>query len=430
MGKGGQQAPSLKSNLKDNSTTSNGWVSPYNPNDPNVKIPSIAEIKAVIPKHCFERSYFWSVYYVLRDTVWAIGCAYLANQYLSTDVPSLDNPIDVLKWVAGWSTYIFSMGTILFGHWILGHECGHGAFSPSETFNDFFGFILHQGVLVPYFAWKYSHAKHHRRVNHLVDGESHVPNDKFDAGLSANDERESHHALMHEIFGDFGFTAVKITFYLLVGYPFYLLGLGSNGILAHDGTPLNGATPDHYRPNSPLFPKKVYWRIAASTIAQFGLIGSLLYIGQFHTGHLPVFLYYWAPYLVVNGWLVVYTWLHHTDPSVPHYGNEEWTWVKGALATIDRPYGIFDFFHHRIGSTHVVHHLFHELPWYHAYEATDAVKAFLEPKGLYNYDPTPVPLAIWKIARNCHYVESREGVQYYKSFNELSKKSAKAGKSQ
>jgi omega-6 fatty acid desaturase (delta-12 desaturase) len=134
--------------------------------------------------------------------------------------------------------------------------------------------------------------------------------------------------------------------------------------------------------------------------------------------------------LVVNGWLVVYTWLHHTDPSVPHYGNEEWTWVKGALATIDRPYGIFDFFHHRIGSTHVVHHLFHELPWYHAYEATDAVKAFLEPKGLYNYDPTPVPLAIWKIARNCHYVESREGVQYYKSFNDIPKKSAKAGKSQ
>jgi fatty acid desaturase len=95
--------------------------------------------------------------------------------------------------------------------------------------------------------------------------------------------------------------------------------------------------------------------------------------------------------------------------------------LKGALATIDRPYGIFDFFHHRIGSTHVVHHLFHELPWYHAYEATAAVKAFLEPKGLYNYDPTFVPLAMWKVARECHYVESREGVQYYKSLDDVPK---------
>jgi hypothetical protein len=32
----------------------------------------------------------------------------------------------------------------------------------------------------------------------------------------------------------------------------------------------------------------------------------------------------------------------------------DWSWVKGALSTIDRPYGVFDFFH-TIGSTHVWH---------------------------------------------------------------------------
>jgi omega-6 fatty acid desaturase / acyl-lipid omega-6 desaturase (Delta-12 desaturase) len=401
----------------------NKWVSPYNPQDPSVSIPSIAEIKAVIPKHCFERSYFWSTYYVFRDTAWAIACAYIATKCLSTNVPS--EPMDILKWVAGWSAYIFSQGTILFGHWILGHECGHGAFSPSTMFNDVWGFILHQAVLVPYFAWKYSHAKHHRRVNHLVDGESHVPSVKTMVGLTESDEREGFYAILHETLGENLFTGVKLTFYLLLGYPLYLAGYSSTGILAHDGTPLNDSYPDHFRPNSPLFPAKVYWKIAASTIAQFGLIGSLLYVGQFHTGHLPVFLYYWAPYLVVNAWLVVYTWLHHTDSSVPHYGADEWTWVRGALGTIDRPYGIFDFFHHRIGSTHVVHHLFHELPWYHAYEATAAVKAYLEPKGLYNYDPRPFPVAMWQSFKECHYVESREGIQYYKSLNDLSSKKTK-----
>lgn len=395
------------------------WVSSYNPKVHQEPIPSVGEIKAVIPTHCFKRSYFWSTYYVFRDTAWAAGCVYIASQCLSTTVPS--NPMDLIQWLVGWNVYIFSMGTILFGHWILGHECGHGAFSESESYNDFWGFILHQAVLVPYYAWKYSHAKHHRRVNHLVDGESHVPSEKMDVGLSDSNERTGFMAILHETTGDDGFAAVKLVFYLLIGYPMYLLGLGSTGKLAFDGKPLDGAIPDHYRPDSKMFPKKLYWKIFASTAAQLGLIAGLLYAGQFHCGHLAVFLWYWAPYLVVNGWLVVYTWLHHTHASVPHYGNEDWTWVKGALATIDRPYGIFDFFHHRIGSTHVVHHLFHELPWYNAYEATDAVKAFLEPKGLYNYDPTPIPLAMWRVANECHYVENREGVQYFKSLRDIPK---------
>lgn len=418
MGKGGQRQAATKPAT----AASTQWKSPYDPRDKSVKLPSKGEIKAAIPEHCFERSYLWSVYYTIRDTVWAVGCVYVTSLLLSTDMPS--EPLAIAGWVAAWNVYAFCMGTIMFGPWILGHECGHGAFSPSQTFNDIFGFVLHHIVLVPYFAWQYSHAKHHRRVNHLTDGESHVPSLKEDVGLDENGERFSYLSVMHEAFGDSGFAAFRLGFYLVAGYPIYLLGIGSTGRVAVDGTPLEGRIMDHYRPDSPLFPRKLYWKIALSTFTQMAIVGGLLYAGQFHFGHLPVFLWYWAPYLWVNAWLVIYTWLHHTDASVPHYGTDEWTWLKGALGTIDRPYGIFDFFHHRIGSTHVVHHLFHELPWHHAYEATDAVKAFLEPQGLYNYDPTPFPLAMWRIAHDCHYVDGEEGIQYYKSLRDVpSKKS-------
>jgi fatty acid desaturase len=193
MGKGGQRVVPVKPVPPAQSE----WISPYDPKDSNTSLPSVGQIKSVIPAHCFERSYFWSTYYVFRDTAWAVGCVYITSQLLSTDIPS--ESIDLVKWVLGWSAYIFSMGTIMFGPWILGHECGHGAFSPSQTFNDCFGFILHHIVLVPYFAWQYSHAKHHRRVNHLVDGESHVPSVKRDVGLSENNERQHYLALMHEL---------------------------------------------------------------------------------------------------------------------------------------------------------------------------------------------------------------------------------------
>ena len=124
---------------------------------------------------------------------------------------------------------------------------------------------MHQIVLVPYFAWQYSHAKHHRRVNHLVDGESHVPSGKEDVGLKANNERFSYLAVLHEAFGDNGFAAFRLGFYLLAGYPIYLMGWGSTGRLAHDGTPLEGSIADHYRPGSPMFPGKVYYKILLST---------------------------------------------------------------------------------------------------------------------------------------------------------------------
>lgn len=65
---------------------------------------------------------------------------------------------------------------------------------------------------------------------------------------------------------------------------------------------------------------------------------------------------------VTNAWLVLYTWLQHTAEDVPHFGEDQWTWEKGAFMTIDRPYGpVFDFLHHRIGSTHVAHHLNHQV---------------------------------------------------------------------
>mmetsp|Transcript_27650 Transcript_27650/g.38893 ORF Transcript_27650/g.38893 Transcript_27650/m.38893 type:complete len:421 (-) Transcript_27650:99-1361(-) len=410
MGKGGRvDAQKAKENV---------WVSPYNPLDAKApELPTKGEIKAVIPKHCFNRSAVRSMMYVFRDLIMAAGFVYLTNQYLSTDLPENLLSLDALKWAGGWSFYAFWMGTILTGPWVLAHECGHGAFSDSQTFNDIIGFILHQALLVPYFAWQYTHAKHHRRTNHLTDGESHVPSTAKETGLGPNGEREGLYAAIHEVMGDGLFAVFQIWTHLAIGWPLYLLGVASTGRLAHDGKELEGIA-DHFRPGSPMFPAKVRGKILASTVGVVAVLGLLMQLSMTY-GFLPVALWYWGPYSFVNAWLVLYTWLQHTDPSVPQYGAAEWTWVKGALSTIDRPYGIFDFFHHKIGSTHVAHHLFHEMPCYHAKEATQHIKAFLEPKGLYNYDPTAWWVVMWRVSKTCHYVEDNTGIQYYKSLEDV-----------
>ena len=75
---------------------------------------------------------------------------------------------------------------------------------------------------------------------------------------------------------------------------------------------------------------------------------------------------YIAPYLIVNMWLVMITLLQHTHPSLPHYSDQEWEWLRGALSTVDRSYGLLDIVFHHIADTHVCHHLFSAMPHYHA----------------------------------------------------------------
>lgn len=56
---------------------------------------------------------------------------------------------------------------------------------------------------------------------------------------------------------------------------------------------------------------------------------------------------------------VAITYLHHNHPDVHHFEAESWTFVKGALATVDRDFGFVGrHLFHGIIDTHVVHHLF------------------------------------------------------------------------
>ena len=76
--------------------------------------------------------------------------------------------------------------------------------------------------------------------------------------------------------------------------------------------------------------------------------------------------------------LVAITYLHHTDPSVPYYTEATWTYTKGAIGTIDRSCGFLGrHLFHDIIDHHVVHHLFPRIPFYHAEEATRAIRPLL-----------------------------------------------------
>jgi len=251
----------------------------------------------------------------------------------------------------------------------LGHECGHGAFSEKQWANDLLGFVLHTTLLVPYFSWQHSHYVHHSRTNHLTEGETHVPD-------TVSTKGGKFYMKIRDAIGTDAWACFQMFTIFFIGWPAYL-------IFGSTGAPKRGFTSHFFVPNQ-LFPTNKLFKVGLSNVGLFVMF-YILYIWAQNTCFAEVMALYLGPYLVVNMWLTGYTWLQHSDETVPHYDETTWDWLKGALATIDRNYPAFiNELHHEIGSTHVVHHLFSYMPHYNAKEATIYVKKALG--KYYNYD--------------------------------------------
>ena len=176
---------------------------------------------------------------------------------------------------------------------------------------------------------------------------------------------------------------------------------------------------NHYFPSSPIFTTGAPTDALHQKLILLGdvaLVAVCLVLYKFvQATSLSFVLYtYFIPYLCVNFWLVLITYLQHTDLNLPHYTDGEWDWLRGALATVDRDFGILNSVLHHITDTHVVHHLFSSMPHYHAEEATEAVKPLL--KDYYRYDDTPIAEALWNSYRDCDVVyadPTHKGVHWF-----------------
>ena len=80
-------------------------------------------------------------------------------------------------------------------------------------------------------------------------------------------------------------------------------------------------------------------------------------------------------FLRINHWLVLITFLQHTDPLLPHYRAPEFTFPRGALATLDRNLlgdcgkimsWIGGHATNGISETHILHHVSSKIPHYNA----------------------------------------------------------------
>ena len=308
---------------------------------------------------------------------------------VSASLPSSLQSASVVR-AAMWVAYWFFQGAVATGVWVIAHECGHQAFSKYQTVNDGVGLVFHSLLLVPYYSWKFSHARHHANTGSVAKDEVFVPTVKD--GDALDDALDD--ALWS--WSQFGpYRLVKLVGSLTLGWPAYLL-------FNVKSRPYEKGWVNHFDPWSPIFSKRQRLEVAVGDAALALVFYGLFAVGE-RMGYAWLARTYFVPYLIVNFWLVMITLLQHTHPDLPHYTDAEWDWLRGALATVDRNYGwLLNTLHHHIADTHVVHHLFSAMPHYHAEVATEAVKSILG--SYYKKDERFIFRALWEDYSACRYV--------------------------
>lgn len=374
---------------------------------------TIKQIRDAIPKHCFERSALRGLGYVARDLASLATTFYLFHRFVTPDtVPSMTARVVL------WTLYTVLQGFFGTGLWILAHECGHQAFSPSKTLNDTVGWVCHSILLVPYFSWKISHGKHHKATGHMERDMVFIP--KTREVYATRVSRAIHE--LHELTEETPIATFIHTFGQQIGgWPMYLMA-NVTGHNNHDRQPegkgkgkKNGmfGGVNHFNPSSPLYEKKDEHLILLSDLGLAIIIAGLTWVYK-NYGFNNLLVWYIIPYLWVNHWLVAITFLQHTDPSLPHYDAETWTYTRGAAATIDREFGFIGrTLLHGIVETHVLHHYISTIPFYHADEATEAIKGVMGKHYRSDVKDGPIGFlkSIWKAARWCQWVEPCAGVE-------------------
>ncbi|KAF1934422.1 uncharacterized protein M421DRAFT_415455 [Didymella exigua CBS 183.55] len=382
------QAPSVKTRL-----TAVAEVKP-------TPVPDVKTLKDAIPAHCFERSMIRSFSYVVRDLIIVSALFYSAVQ-----LSRLDAPLYVT--VPLWALYSFVQGCFFTGLWILAHDCGHDSFSANLTVNAVTGWFLHSILMVPFFSWKFSHARHHRYHNHMEKDTVFVPHRQSEAKTNPTILQKivDHTAADTPIV-----TVAALIFHQVLGWPAYILmnaGAGPKSLTKSDRATSSAYKQSHLDPTAHVFTPSEAPFVALSNVGLLLTTGAL-YMASKSVGLSTVLLAYGLPYLWMNHWIVAITYLHHTHPEAPHYEAEDWTFIKGAASTVDREFGFIGrHIFHGIIEYHVVHHMFPRIPFYHAEEATWAIapllgERYIQQKSNFFGD-------LWQSFTSCKYVEPGTG---------------------
>ncbi|KAF8902935.1 hypothetical protein CPB84DRAFT_1846064 [Gymnopilus junonius] len=278
------------------------------PTDLNLK-----DISSRIPSRLHEPNTLWGLSYFVRDIACVVVFWTLGTQvdpffkYLRTS--GFLHPVAARFgiWVSWWF-----IGLAMMALWVLGHECGHRAFSSSRWICDIVGYFSHSFTGMPYFSWKITHHVHHSFHGSFERDAHHIPKMRADLGIPSEAPGKTINYM--EYLEDTPFyTIAMLMIHQFIGFPLYIAtNLGGQKHFP-SGT-------SHYNLNATaLFKPNQKWAVLASDMGILLVITACFFYSRVY-GWPTVFKYYIIPWLGANHWIMVIVFL------------QAWTYTRGAHA--------------------------------------------------------------------------------------------------
>ncbi len=286
---------------------------------------SYQQVLATIPKECFEKS-----------TVRGLGAVFLHLGILAVSYFAMT----VAPW---WTAPLFWVwiGTVLWGNFVLAHDCGHRSFSKYRWLEDLVGHVMLLPTLYPFHCWRIMHNRHHAWTNHQDKDNS------WKTLTVAEYQKMS---------------ALDQFFYRQVHAYFWWFASEIHLFLFH-------FDKNKFRPQE--------WPEARFSIAVIlGFCAVFFPTLIYFTGWMGLINYWVMPWVVFHFWLSTFTMIHHNHPDVPYFPADQWNPVKAQLfGTIDCSYPKWvELVAYNIG-IHIPHHLTTAIPYYHLPKAQQAIHA-------------------------------------------------------
>lgn len=232
-------------------------------------------------------------------------------------------------------------GLFLLRLFIIQHDCGHGAFLPSRSGNDWLGRALGVLTLTPYDCWQRSHALHHAGTGNL-DARGFGDIDT----LTIREYRAR--------------SPLQRAFYRFYRHPVVMLGLG----------PAYLFLLRHRLPIGLMKAGKIYWVNAIAT----NLVTALVLAWLVHLVGFKVAALVFFPVLLTAATLGVWLfYIQHQFPAARWELERDWSFHDAALhgsTHLDLP-PLMRWFTGNIG-VHHVHHLASRIPFYRLPEVLEA----------------------------------------------------------
>jgi omega-6 fatty acid desaturase (delta-12 desaturase) len=214
---------------------------------------------------------------------------------------------------------------------IIMHDCGHGSFLPSRTWNDIVGWVTGILTATPYAHWRREHAIHHATSGHLEQ--------RGTGDINTLTVREYLSARW-----------LQRTWYRIYRNPLVLLGLGPTFLLIKHRWPTRGMAG-----------RREIINVHGTNLALAAMITILSLLIGFRE-----FMMIWLPIVLLSGsagvWLF---YVQHQFEDAYWRGGPDWDYATAAVAgsSYFRLPRVLQWFTGNIGFHHV-HHLSPKIPNY------------------------------------------------------------------